>query len=100
MNRPLVLVIDDYSDAREVYEIALGLEGFAAEGARDGHEGFRRAVQLRPALIITTDLSMPRVDGWERSATCAPTTAPATSPSSPAAPGRSRHGSTSMWTPC
>ena len=64
MARPLVLVIDDYSDAREVYEIALGLEGFAVESARDGEEGFKKAVELRPALIIT-DLSMPGMDGWQ-----------------------------------
>jgi two-component system cell cycle response regulator DivK len=64
MARLLVLVIDDYNDAREVYEIVLTQEGFAVEGARDGQEGFRKAVDLRPALIIT-DLSMPGIDGRE-----------------------------------
>jgi DNA-binding response OmpR family regulator len=31
-----VLVIDDSSDALEVYDIALTLEGFAVEAAGDG----------------------------------------------------------------
>jgi two-component system response regulator MprA len=62
--RPLVLVIDDSSDALEVYDIALTLEGFAVEGASDGREGFRKAVDLQPDLIIT-DLAMPVMNGWE-----------------------------------
>jgi CheY-like chemotaxis protein len=61
-SRPLVLVIDDDSDARAAYEVALKLEGFAVESARDGQEGFTRAVELRPALVIT-DLSMPGMGG-------------------------------------
>lgn len=64
MTRPLVVVIDDYSDALEVYETAFTLEGFAVESARDGQEGFNKAIELRPALIIT-DLVMPGMDGWE-----------------------------------
>jgi CheY-like chemotaxis protein len=62
--RPLILVIDDSSDSLEVYDIALTLEGFAVEGARDGREGFRKALDLRPDLIIT-DLAMPIMNGWE-----------------------------------
>jgi DNA-binding response OmpR family regulator len=52
-SQPLVLVIDDSGDAREVYDIVLTLEGFAVEGARDGAEGFSKAVELRPDIIIT-----------------------------------------------
>jgi CheY-like chemotaxis protein len=59
-----VLVIDDSSDALEVYDIALTLEGFAVEGASDGREGLRKAVELRPDVIIT-DLAMPIMNGWE-----------------------------------
>jgi DNA-binding response OmpR family regulator len=59
-----VLVIDDSSDALEVYDIALSLEGFAVEGAADGRAGFAKAVELRPDLIIT-DLAMPVMNGWE-----------------------------------
>jgi CheY-like chemotaxis protein len=63
-SRPLILVIDDSSDALEVYDIALTLEGFAVEGASHGQEGFRKALDLRPDLIIT-DLAMPIMNGWE-----------------------------------
>jgi two-component system cell cycle response regulator DivK len=62
--RPLVLVIDDSGDAREMYDVVLTLEGFAVEGAGDGREGFSKAVDVRPDIIIT-DLSMPVMDGWE-----------------------------------
>jgi CheY-like chemotaxis protein len=64
MTGPLVLVIDDDADARDVYEIALKLEGFSVATARDGREGFTRAVELQPVLVIT-DLSMPGMGGLE-----------------------------------
>jgi two-component system, cell cycle response regulator DivK len=62
--RPLALVIDDSDDTREVYTVILQSEGFAVEGASDGEEGFRKAVELLPNIIIT-DLAMPIMDGWE-----------------------------------
>jgi CheY-like chemotaxis protein len=62
--RPLVLVIDDSDDTREMYAMVLRLEGFTVEGASDGQEGLRKAVELLPDIIIT-DLSMPIMDGWE-----------------------------------
>jgi hypothetical protein len=40
---PLVLVIDDSGDTREVYAVLLRLEGFSVEGASDGREGLRKA---------------------------------------------------------
>jgi CheY-like chemotaxis protein len=63
-HRPLALVIDDSDDTREVYAVVLRLEGFTVEGASDGQEGFRKAVELLPDIIIT-DLSMPIMEGWE-----------------------------------
>ena len=63
-DRPLVLVIDDSGDAVEVYDIVLTLEGFTVEGASNGQEGLRKAIDLRPDIIIT-DLAMPVMDGWE-----------------------------------
>ena len=62
--RPLVLLIDDSDDTREVYAFALRLEGLAIAEARDGRQGVERAVELRPDLIIT-DLRMPVMNGWE-----------------------------------
>jgi CheY-like chemotaxis protein len=62
--RPLALVVDDSDDTREMYAVALRLEGFTVEEARDGHEAFDKAVELLPDIIVT-DLSMPVMDGWE-----------------------------------
>jgi two-component system, cell cycle response regulator DivK len=62
--RPLALVIDDYDDTREMYAQVLRLEGFSVEGASDGQEGLRKAVELLPDIIIT-DLYMPIMDGRE-----------------------------------
>jgi CheY-like chemotaxis protein len=62
--RPLALVIDDSDDTREVYAVALRLEGFTVEVASDGQEALQKAVELLPDIIIT-DLSMPIMDGWE-----------------------------------
>jgi CheY-like chemotaxis protein len=44
--------------------VVLRLEGFTVEGASDGQEGFQKAVELLPDIIIT-DLAMPIMDGWE-----------------------------------
>jgi two-component system, cell cycle response regulator DivK len=62
--RPLVLVIDDSDDTREMYAVALRLDGFTVEEARDGQEALHKAVELLPDIIIT-DLVMPVIDGWE-----------------------------------
>jgi CheY-like chemotaxis protein len=62
--RPLALVIDDSDDTREVYAVALRLEGFTVEVASDGQEALQKAVELLPDIFIT-DLSMPIMDGWE-----------------------------------
>ena len=62
--RPLVLVIEDSDDTRELYAVALRLEGLTVEEARDGQEALHKAVELLPDIIVT-DLSMPVMDGWE-----------------------------------
>ena len=38
--------------------------GYRVEVARDGEEGFTKAWQLQPSLI-TLDLLLPKVDGWD-----------------------------------
>jgi CheY-like chemotaxis protein len=61
---PLVLVVDDFEDTRELYASALEAAGFAVAEAQDGEEALERIEAVRPALVVM-DLSMPRVDGWE-----------------------------------
>jgi CheY-like chemotaxis protein len=62
--RPLVLVIEDSDDTRDMLTTLLDLEGFAIQEARDGREGVELAVRYRPSLIIA-DLQMPIMDGRE-----------------------------------
>jgi two-component system, cell cycle response regulator DivK len=61
---PLILVVEDNSDLRELYSAYFVAHGFRVQGASDGYSTFTQAVDLRPHLIVT-DLSMPHLDGWE-----------------------------------
>lgn len=61
---PLVLVVDDYQDAREMYSQYLQASGFRVAEARTGLEAVARAHELKPDCILM-DLSLPGIDGWE-----------------------------------
>jgi len=61
---PLVLVVDDYQDAREMYSEYLKASGFRVAEARTGVEAVSKARELQPACILM-DLSLPGIDGWE-----------------------------------
>ncbi len=63
---PLVLVVEDDADAREMYEVLLAGSGFRVVSAGNGLEGIDRARTLRPQLILM-DLSLPSVNGLEAS---------------------------------
>ena len=62
--QPLILVVDDYQDAREMYAEYLQFSGFRVAEARNGNEAVEQAFALRPDLILM-DLSLPGMDGWE-----------------------------------
>jgi two-component system, cell cycle response regulator DivK len=61
---PMVLVVDDYEDAREMYAEYLQYSGFRVAEARTGAEALDKAFELLPDLILM-DLSLPVMDGWE-----------------------------------
>ncbi|MCI0570220.1 MAG: response regulator [Myxococcaceae bacterium] len=61
---PLVLVVDDYTDAREMFAEFLQGCGYRVEEAGDGAEALEKAFALRPDVILM-DLSLPVLDGWE-----------------------------------
>ena len=63
-NAPLILVVDDYQDAREMYAEYLQFSGFRVAEARNGNEAVNQAFELQPDLILM-DLSRPGMDGWE-----------------------------------
>ena len=62
--RPLVLVVDDYPDAREMYSEYLQYSGFDVIEAGNGVEALERAADSAPDIILM-DLSLPVMDGWE-----------------------------------
>ena len=61
---PLILLVDDNSDNRDVYGQYLAFVGYRVELAAAGEEGLVKAAALQPDLIVM-DMAMPYLDGWE-----------------------------------
>ena len=62
--QPLVLVVDDFQDNREMYAEFLSYQGFRVIQAANGLEALDQAFTNHPDIIIM-DLSLPVMDGWE-----------------------------------
>jgi CheY-like chemotaxis protein len=62
--QPLVLVVDDFQDNREMYAEYLSYCGFRVIEAKNGKEAIEQAFAQSPNVIIM-DLSLPVMDGWE-----------------------------------
>jgi two-component system, cell cycle response regulator DivK len=62
--KPRVLLVDDYPDAREMYAEYLEFSGFDVIEAANGMEALQRALDAEPDIILM-DLSLPVMDGWE-----------------------------------
>jgi CheY-like chemotaxis protein len=63
-DRQLVLVVEDYQDAREMYAAYLQFSGFDVAEASNGIEAVEKATELLPDIVLM-DLALPRMDGWE-----------------------------------
>ncbi len=61
---PLVLVVDDFDDNREMFTEFLSFSGFRVAQASTGREALEQAFSLLPDLILM-DLSLPELDGLE-----------------------------------
>jgi CheY-like chemotaxis protein len=61
---PVILVIDDVEDNRDVYAQFLQHQGWRVETAADGEEGLTKAAALKPSAVVL-DLGLPKMDGWE-----------------------------------
>src|SRR6266566_5880538 len=61
---PTILIIEDYSDTRELLSGMLRYKGFHVIEAEDGVEGLLKASANYPDLIIL-DLALPEMDGVE-----------------------------------
>src|SRR3954465_4474030 len=64
VDRPRVLLVDDYPDAREMYAEYLEFSGFDVIEAANGMEALQRAADTQPDIVLM-DLSLPVMDGWE-----------------------------------
>ena len=62
--KPVVLVVDDFADNREMYSEYLAFSGYDVIEARNGKEAIDAAQERLPDIIIM-DLSLPVMDGWE-----------------------------------
>ena len=61
---PIVLVVEDEADLREIIQDVLAGEGYQVTCANDGAQALDRlAGGLRPGLVLL-DFYMPRLDGW------------------------------------
>ena len=60
--RPLILVVDDFSDGREMVAEYLTFLGFRVATAQTGTEAVAAVVALRPDLVIM-DVLLPDADG-------------------------------------
>ena len=80
--RGTILLIEDYSDTRELLSVLLQRRGYEVIEAEDGLEGLLKAGWIYPDLIIM-DLSLPGMDGVEatRRSSSSPSTLPHGRPS-------------------
>jgi CheY-like chemotaxis protein len=62
-----VLVVDDDDVIRQLISVNLELEGFEVHTAVDGQDCLDRVKDVRPT-VVTLDIMMPRMDGWEAAA--------------------------------
>ena len=61
---PLVLVVDDHDDTRELYVQSLVAFGFEAIAAADCEQAYRRAWDSHPDIVVT-DLTLRGGEGWQ-----------------------------------
>jgi CheY-like chemotaxis protein len=61
---PVILLAEDFEDARELYRDYLEFSGFTVKTAANGRDAIDLAITLQPDLILM-DASMPVLDGWQ-----------------------------------
>ncbi len=62
--RPLVLIVEDQAELRQLYVHQLVLSGFDVIEAENGAEAITHTASRAPDVVLM-DLSLPVVDGWE-----------------------------------
>jgi len=64
---PRVLVVDDDDVIRQLITVNLELEGFEVHTAVDGQDCLDKVKDVAPD-VVTIDVMMPRLDGWDTAA--------------------------------
>jgi DNA-binding response OmpR family regulator len=59
---PVILVVDDDADIRQVLDLGLSCEGYVVVTAFDGQDALD-AVRAHPISLVLLDLNMPRLNG-------------------------------------
>jgi len=62
IQNPLILVVDDEPDFREIFGTKLRAEGYRVETAENGETGLKKIKDLKPDLVLM-DVKMPIMDG-------------------------------------
>jgi two-component system cell cycle response regulator DivK len=62
--RPLVLIVEDQRDLRELYAQQLTISGFDVIEAENGAIAIEHTTAHSPDVVLM-DLSLPVIDGWE-----------------------------------
>ena len=62
--KPLILIIDDEPEIREIVKTKLEASGFETKEASQGAEGIKLAQEFKPDIILL-DVVMPEMDGVE-----------------------------------
>ena len=62
--RPLILIVEDQSELRQLYAEQLTISGFDVIEAANGAEAVRWTSAHLPDVVLM-DLSLPVLDGWE-----------------------------------
>jgi CheY-like chemotaxis protein len=62
--KPLVLLVDDDRQCREMYAASLREAGFEVAEAHNGNQAVAKAEEQTPSIVVT-DLALPGLDGYQ-----------------------------------